>query len=264
MRRQPGFFEIEGARLEHAWWGPGPDTAPTLVLLHEALGAVSTWRTFPERLAQKTGLGVLAYAREGHGRSSPGPRPRPLTYLRDEARTLPRVLDAAGVRACLLVGHSDGASIAALHAAQAPHPALRGLVLLAPHFFVEEVTLEGIRAAVRAFERGDLREKLERHHGPNVDGAFRGWSETWLDPRFRAWDVRGALEGLVLPCTAAQGTADPYGSLAQIECVAELAPGPVDLVTLDGVGHVPHLEAPEAVERLVRHRALTVWPELDS
>lgn len=241
-------LEIGGGRLEAAWWGPEPEAAPTMVLLHEGLGSVSLWRDFPERLAAATGLGAFAYSRFGYGQSDPAALPRPLAYMHEEAReVLPRVLDAAGVRRCVLLGHSDGGSIAAIHAGSFQGTRVRGLVLLAPHFFVEEAGLAAIRAAKQAFETGDLRARLARHHR-DPDLAFRGWNGAWLDPGFpRAFDLQPDIAHIRVPVLAIQGEADPYGTVEQLRLLEREAYCPVDGLVLPGVGHNPHQDAPEAV-----------------
>ena len=165
---------VAGKRIETAWWGPFPEAAPTLVLLHEGLGSVGLWRDFPQKLAEATGCGVFAYSRRGYGRSSPVPRPRPLDYMTREAvETLPRVLDALGAERYALVGHSDGASIAAIYAGAFDDPRLASLALIAPHVFREAESLTAILAAERAYSETDLRARLARHHD-DVDGAFFG------------------------------------------------------------------------------------------
>ena len=166
-----------GHRLETAWFGPEPDAAPTLVLLHEGLGSVRGWRELPARLAETTGLGVLAYSRWGYGLSDPVSLPRPLSYMHDEAlASLPEVLEATSIRRAILLGHSDGGSIALVFAGSGLPAAGRvlGLVLEAPHVFVEDVSVQSIAAAAEAYRTTDLRARLTRQHGDNVDGAFWG------------------------------------------------------------------------------------------
>lgn len=243
----PAHLEIGGVGLETRWIGPGPADAPTLVLLHEGLGCVSTWGRFPERLSQATGHGVFIYSRAGYGRSDPVTPPRPLTYMHDEALgTLGPLLDRIGLRRGLLVGHSDGASIAAIYAGGIADPRVRGLVLMAPHFFTEEMGLVGIRQTTQAYATTDLRARLARHHGANVDGAFFGWSGAWLDPAFRDWDLLEFLPSIRVPVLAIQGRDDRYGTLAQIDALQQHAMCPVETLLLAGCGHAPHHEASEA------------------
>jgi len=242
------FLELEDHRLEYVWHGPGPEEAPTLVFLHEGLGSVSLWRDFPERLAGAVGWGALVYSRRGYGRSSPAPLPRPVGFMHDAAREeLPRVLSLTGVRQTVLVGHSDGASIALIYAAEhagQAAPRLRGLALLAPHVFVEEETLAGARAAVEAFEHGDLAARLARHHS-DVENTFRGWSGVWLDPAFRSWSIEALLPRVEVPVLVVQGENDGYGTLRQVEAISAGCRGPVTSFVLPRVGHVPFRDAPE-------------------
>ena len=247
------FIEIAGRRLDTAWWGQAPAAGPTLVLLHEGLGSVGLWRDFPARLAAATGLGVFAWSRLGYGRSDSVTPPRPVSYMHDEAAAFVRpVLDAAGVGDCVLLGHSDGASIAALYAGRERDARVRGLVLLAPHFIVEDICIAGIEAARERYLQGDLRARLARHHN-DVDGAFWGWNGAWLNPAFRAWDITEAATGIRVPTLVVQGLADPYGTVEQARIAERGIPAPVETLTLPGVGHAPHLEAPaETLEAVVR------------
>lgn len=235
---------LSGGQLEAAWWGPPPDAAPTLVLLHEGLGCVAQWRDVPQRLADATGWGVLAYSRFGYGQSDPKPLPWPMTYMHDEARLLPEVLASAGIGRYALVGHSDGGSIAAIHAAGAD-PRLTGLVMLAAHFFVEDLNIASIRRIKADYEHADLRPRLARHHR-DVDMAFRGWSDSWLDPRFRAFDITGCLPCIACPILALQGAEDPYGTDEQLRVLSAHTQAPTETLLIPGARHAPHLEAKEA------------------
>lgn len=237
----------DGRRLEAEWHGPSPGEAPTLVLLHEGLGCVAMWRDFPRALAERTGCGVLVYSRAGYGKSDPAPLPRPLDYMHHEANVvLPAVLEQAGIRQAIVVGHSDGASIAAIYAGGREDARLRGLVLMAPHFFVEDVGLENIAAAKAAYEGGALRARLARYHGDNVDVAFWGWNRAWLDPGFRDWRIDDALAQVRVPILVMQGRDDQYGTAAQVEAVERRAGGPVEALWLDKCGHSPHVDQPGA------------------
>lgn len=243
-----------GHRLEAVWHGAAPDAAPTLVFLHEGLGSVSTWRDVPAELAARSGCGALVYSRIGYGASEPVSVPRPLTYMHDEAELLPDVLDAAGVRDAILVGHSDGGSIAILHAGSS-RSRVRGLVLEAPHVFVEDLSVASIAAARDEYLHGDLRARLARHHR-DVDGAFWGWNRAWLDPGFRSWNIEDALPGIDVPILCIQGADDPYGTLAQIDAIERRAGGPTERVILADCGHAPHRDQREAtLEAIVRFAA---------
>jgi pimeloyl-ACP methyl ester carboxylesterase len=242
---RPGEIVLDGRRLETAWWGPDTGGAPTLVLLHEGLGCVALWRDVPARLAADTGCRVFAYSRFGYGQSDPVTLPRPMAYMHDEAlEVLPRVLDAAGITRAVLVGHSDGGSIAAIHAGAVRDPRITGIVLIAAHFFVENLNLHSIAQIRTEFETTDLRSRLARYHG-NVDNAFRGWSEAWLDPRFRDFDITGYLPNISVPVLALQGADDPYGTKAQLNVLERTVTSPLETSLIPGVRHAPHSEAKE-------------------
>ncbi|WP_338664395.1 alpha/beta fold hydrolase [Pararoseomonas sp. SCSIO 73927] len=241
-------FLLDGRRIEAAWWGPGPEEAPTLVLLHEGLGCVALWRDFPARLQGATGFGVVAYSRFGYGGSDTTPVPRPLDYMQVEAReVLGRVLDALGVRHAVLVGHSDGASIALIYAGSFQDRRVRGIALLAPHVMVEPFCTEEIARARDRYRGGDLRARLARYHR-DVDAAFLGWNGAWLDPGFpEALELQPEIAHVRVPILVVQGEADPYGTLEHLRIIELEAYCPVDSLLLPGVGHAPQLEAPEAV-----------------
>ncbi len=218
--------------------------SPTLVLLHEGLGSAGNWWPFADALAAASGCPVFAYSRAGYGRSSPTTLPRPIDYLEREAEVLPCVLDAAGIRDCIVIGHSDGATIAAL-AAAAGDPHIHAAVLIAPHVVVEAVTLEGVRRATKAFETGDLRLRLAAQH-LDVDDAFRGWSDAWLDPERCDWDVRVAMRRLTVPLLLIQGEMDQYGTTLQIDAVTQSCPH-AEVHHLHGLGHAPQDQEPTAI-----------------
>jgi len=246
-----GFLDLGPMRLEYRMIGPRPDVAPTLVLLHEGLGAVGVWNSFPDELAAATGAGVLAYSRAGYGQSSPAKLPRPVSFMHDEARdVLPRVLDAIGFRRGLLVGHSDGASIAAIYAGSIQDHRVRGLALMAPHFFTEDMGLAEIARAKVAFEQGNLRAKLARLHA-DPENAFYSWCGPWLDPEFRKWDLSDALAHIRVPMLIVQGENDQYGTVRQIEVAQEECYCPVEVALLADTRHAPYREAPAATLRAI-------------
>jgi pimeloyl-ACP methyl ester carboxylesterase len=257
------FLDISGQRLEYRMIGPRPHEAPTLVLLHEGLGCVAMWGDFADKLAEETGSGVFVYSRAGYGRSSPATLPRPVTYMHEEALSvLPKLLDAIGFRRGLLVGHSDGASIATIYSGNVEDHRVRGLALIAPHFFTEDSGIAAIAAAGEAYATTDLRDRLARYHA-DVDNAFRGWNDVWLDPAFRKWDITEELAYIRVPILIVQGEADQYGTVRQIEVAREECYCPVEVTLLPGVKHSPQREAPQAtlatvagfVNRLLRdHR----------
>ncbi len=213
------------------------------MLLHEGLGCIDLWRDVGERLAAMTEWGVFAYSRFGYGQSDPAALPWPMTYMHDEALTvLPRVLDAAGIGRAVLVGHSDGGSIAAIHAGATRDPRLLGVVTLAAHFFVEPMNISAIERISRTYVTGDLRARLGRYHR-DVDNAFHGWSGAWLDPRFRNFDICSYLARIAVPILALQGEDDPYGTEAQLRAVHDHARVAVETRLIPGARHAPHLEA---------------------
>jgi pimeloyl-ACP methyl ester carboxylesterase len=237
---------LDGKPLETAWWGPPASEAPTLVLLHEGLGSVGLWRDFPAALQAATGFGVFAYSRFGYGRSATITLPRPLSYMHDEARwVLARVLDAAGIRRSVLVGHSDGGSIAMIYAGEHDDPRVAGLATIAAHFIVEDICVTSIAGITRDYEAGSLRARLARHHD-DVEAAFRGWSGAWLDPAFRAWDISRQVEGIRVPTLLLQGADDPYGTVEQLRVAERHAYCPLETQLIAGAKHSPHVEAPEA------------------
>jgi pimeloyl-ACP methyl ester carboxylesterase len=240
-----GHLTIGAASLEYRMIGPRPDAAPTIVMLHEGLGSVTTWGDFPQKVAEHTGAGVFVYSRAGYGKSSTITLPRPLDYMQREAtEVLPPLLAAIGFRRGILFGHSDGATVAAWYGGSVQDHRVRGLILMAPHFFMEASNIAAIRKAVESYETTDFRSRLARHHA-DVDAAFRGWSGAWLDPGFAQFDTTEALAYIRVPVLVVQGAADPYGTLAQVRAVAEECYCPVETAVLDGVGHAPHREKPD-------------------
>jgi pimeloyl-ACP methyl ester carboxylesterase len=237
-------IELDGKTIEAKWWGPGPEEAPTIVMLHEGLGCVALWRDTPAKLAEATGCGVFAYSRFGYGASSPVPLPRPLTYMHDEAlKNLGPIMDSAGIKRAVLLGHSDGGSIATIYAGGVQDFRLRGAILIAAHFFTEDMGIASIEAAKTAYETTNLREKLARYHA-DADNAFRGWNGAWLDPDFRNWRIDDYIPTIRVPVLLVQGSADEYGTLAQFDCFAKEAYCPVETAIIDGAGHSPHLSHP--------------------
>jgi pimeloyl-ACP methyl ester carboxylesterase len=240
-------IRVDGRRLE-AVELPGDSDSPPLVLLHDGLGSVSAWRRFPEALHAATSRRVIAFSRFGHGRSDPPPAPRTPAFFHEEATfVLPEVLRQVEAEDPVLVGHSDGASIALIHAGM--HPVL-GLVLIAPHVVVEEVTIAAARETRERFETDDLRERMARHH-VDPDVAFWNWYDVWLDPAFRAWSLEPDAERVACPVLLVQGADDVYGTLDQLDRIEARVRGPVRRVVFPG-GHRLHREAPE---RLVREVA---------
>jgi pimeloyl-ACP methyl ester carboxylesterase len=247
---------VSGRRLEVRWIGSarGPGV-PTLVFLHEGLGSVALWKDFPDRVASAMGWPALVYSRFGYGRSDPTPLPRPITFLEDEAiDVLPRLLDAAGITDAVLIGHSDGGSIALIHASAFPssaaargHGRIRAVIAEAPHVFVEEVTLVSIRRAGHAYRDGTLRRRLERYHA-DPDAAFWGFHDVWLDSRFETWRIDDRLRSIDVPLLVIQGEDDPYGTMRQVEAIRHRAGSPVEtFAPPPPCGHAPHVTRPDLV-----------------
>ncbi len=231
------YLEVQGHRLEYTQL-PGADAqAQELVFLHEGLGSVALWRDFPARVAAETGHGALVYSRLGYGQSDPITAKRRVDFMHEEGlRVLPELLDKLGVARPILIGHSDGASIALIHAGGAGR-AVAGVVVMAPHVLVEDVSIQRIEAAKRAYEATDLRERLARYHA-DVDSAFRGWNDVWLDPAFRGWNIEELLPHIEAPILAIQGEEDEYGTMDQLDRLARGARGGAA-----PIGEVPALAA---------------------
>ena len=239
------FVDIDGQPLEYQLFSAVQRDRPTLVMLHEGLGSVALWREFPARLAQASGCRTLCWSRRGYGHSAPLLVPRTASYLHEEAlRHLPSLLAALAIERPVLIGHSDGGSIALLYAATWPDR-VAGVVVLAPHEFVEEKALLGIRLAGEAYASSDWPQKLGRYHR-DPDAVFRAWHDTWLSPEFRSWDITGCLSKITCPILAIQGEDDEYATMRQIECIAEAA-ADVDLLKLADCRHSPHRDQPQAV-----------------
>jgi len=241
------YLRVDGHKLEIAWHGPGPGEAPTLVFLHEGLGCVGLWRDFPANLAAATGCGAFVYSRLGYGKSDPCELPRPIRFMHTEGlEMLPRVLAAAGIEDCILVGHSDGGSIAIVYAGGTAAVPLRGLITAAAHVFCEQLSVDSIRTAKEQYEKNDLRAKLVKYHGANTTCAFRGWNDVWLHPDFRQWNIEPYLPGIQIPMLAIQGQEDQYGTPAQIEAIKKhTGPGTETLLFPD-CRHAPHVEQEQA------------------
>ncbi|MDQ8730987.1 alpha/beta hydrolase [Bradyrhizobium sp. LHD-71] len=249
--KEAGRLTIGASELEYRTIGPAPDQAATIVMLHEGLGSVGLWADFPDRLAAATGCGVFVYSRASYGASSPVTLPRPLDYMHIEAlEVLPKVLEQMGFRRGLLVGHSDGASIAAIYAGGIQDHRIRGLSLIAPHFIVEDVSVSSIAAIKANYEGGELRAKLSRWHS-DVDNAFYGWNGAWLDPKFREWDISEYLTYIRVPVQVVQGADDQYGTVRQIEVAEAECYCPVDVAMISNAAHSPHREEPEATLKAV-------------
>jgi pimeloyl-ACP methyl ester carboxylesterase len=222
---------------------PAARSSGTIVMLHEGLGSIAMWKDFPQRIAEATGCGVLVYSRYGHGKSAGLAEKRPVDFMHQEAKVvLPDLLRQLEIERPILLGHSDGASIALIYAGTWPEH-VRGLVLEAPHVFVEEFGLRSTRAIREIYESTELREKLARYHD-HVDEMFRGWNDIWLDPQFRSWNIEEYLSSITCPTLVIQGENDEYGTLAHVEAIQRRVPGAQALI-LPRCGHSPHRDQPE-------------------
>ena len=243
------FLDAAGHSLEYEWIGGGE---PTLVFLHEGLGSIRQWRDFPAQVAAATGCRALLYNRYGYGNSDVLAEPSvTVRFMHDEALVaLPELLAKLEIDSPVLVGHSDGASIALIYAG-AGHP-VRGLALIAPHVFVEEIGVRSIERVRRQFETTDLPQRLGRYHR-DARKTFYLWNDAWLDPRFRHWNIEEYLPSVSAPVLAIQGADDEYGTMAQLRSIRERVKGSCELLELAGCGHSPHRDQPEAVlEALAR------------
>ncbi len=246
MQERNYFIQANGNKLQVREINPSKSPGAceeTLVFLHEGLGSIEQWRDFPRLLAEATGMRALLYDRYGFGGSDPLKEPRDRMYLQREAHeSLPAVLESCKVDKPILIGHSDGGTIALLYAARFPESA-RGVITEAAHVFVEEVTVAGIVEAVAAYETGTLREKLTRFHGDRTDAMFRGWSDTWLTPEYREWNIESILEAIDCPVLAIQGENDEYGTIAQLQAIAGKVSGRSEYLLIPDCGHIPHHQA---------------------
>ena len=239
------FTDIDGAPIEYEL-AVGDPERPPLVFLHEGLGSIDLWRGVPDEVAAGAGgATVLTYARHGYGASGPAQMPRPVTYMHHEADVvLPALLEAMGLERPVLVGHSDGASIALLYAG-AGNP-VAGLACLAPHVFVEPESIVGIEQTRVVFESTDMSNRMARYHR-DAAATFRGWNDVWLNEQFRSWNIEDRLGGITAPVLAIQGRGDQYGTLAQLDAIESGVAGPFDRLVLDEVGHSPHTQTRDDV-----------------
>ena len=251
MLSDRGFLDLPPMRLEYRMIGPHPDAAPAIVMLHEGLGSVDLWGQFPDQIATATGAGVFVYSRAGYGKSTGATLPRSTSFMVEEAcEVLPRILQAIGFRRGFLLGHSDGASIATIYTGSVEDHRVRGLLLIAPHFFVEEMGLAEIRRAGKSFASGALREKLKPWHA-DVDCAFRSWNEPWTHRDFQKWDITEVLGYIRVPVLIVQGENDQYGTLKQIEVAQQECFCPVETLVIPRIRHIPYREAPDITLKAV-------------
>lgn len=239
------FISVQGHRLEYELIPSADTAAPVIVFLHEGLGSLSLWRDFPRRVVETTGCPALVYSRYGYGQSDPLTAPRRIDFMHDEGlKTLPELLDKLKIEKPILFGHSDGASIAIIYAGGSRRP-LSGLIVMAPHVLVENVSVKSIRAAKKAYDTTDLRDKLARYHA-DPDSAFRGWNDAWLSPEFLKWNIEEYLSGISCPVLAIQGQRDEYGTMDQIDRIVRQVSN-AEALKLAECRHSPHRDQPERV-----------------
>jgi len=236
-------------RLEYQWVGVPSSPHPPIVFLHEGLGSLAMWKDFPAAFCVEHGFRGLVFSRYGYGQSTPKPAVErwPPSFMHAQAHeVLPLLFGALGIERPWLFGHSDGASIATIYAGSVQDHRVRGLILIAPHFFTEDMGIAAIARAKEAYATTDLRAKLARWHA-DVDNAFRGWNEAWLDPEFCKWDITTELAYIRVPVLIVQGADDQYGTVKQIEAAERECYCPVEVALLPGVRHSPHREAPDVL-----------------
>ena len=244
-------LDVCGHELEVLRVRSGREEAPELVFLHEGLGSVSHWKDFPARVAEATGCPVTVYSRYGSGNSDLLSQPHGVRYMHEEAlQSLPHLLSQLEIDNPILVGHSDGGSIAIIYAGV--HDRVRGLVLLAPHVFVEDVSVASISQARVKFETTNLPEKLARHHR-DAARTFWGWNDIWLHPEFRSWNIEEYLPRVTCPALVIQGLEDQYGTMAQVEAIQRQSGGPVEVLALEDCRHSPQRDQPEKVIEAIRN-----------
>lgn len=239
------FIQVQDHRIEYDFVHTSGADAPVMIFLHEGLGSLSMWKDFPSRVAHATGCNALVYSRYGYGQSDALTASRHVDFMHDEAlKALPELLDRLEVQRPILFGHSDGGSIALIHAGGSGRP-VAGVIAMAPHVVVEDISIRSIKAAKQTYETTALKDRLGRYHA-HPDSAFRGWNDIWLHPEFRHWNIEEFLPPIMCPILAIQGEDDEYGTMQQIDLIARFA-SDVDLLKLTDCRHSPHLDQPEAV-----------------
>ncbi len=247
-----GFLTVKSHKIEYVILQPANhfENLPTIVMLHEGLGSVAMWKDFPQQVSDSTGCNVMVYSRYGHGNSDPKFDDRGIQHQHIEAlEFLPEILDTLEIKSPILFGHSDGASIALIYTGGLNRD-VAGLILMAPHVMVEDLTISSIEAARDAYNNGDLKQKLCKYHD-NVDSAFYGWNNVWLHPEFINWNIEEYLPTITCPVLAIQGFDDEYGTMEQIEIIKRKVTN-VDLLKLHTCGHSPHRDQPLHVLKAVQ------------
>jgi len=238
-----GSYEIYGIELEYKFIETIQINSPTLVLLHEGLGSIALWKDFPEQLHKATGCSVLAYSRQGYGASAKAELPRTTKYMHHEGEViLPVVLDYFNITNSVLIGHSDGASIALIHAGSTQEQRIKALILLAPHVFVEDITIQSIQKAKDVFQNSNLPDKLAKYHKLNIEHVFWGWNDIWLHPEFKDWNIEEYLPQINIPLLIIQGRQDQYGTTLQVEKILRQTHGQASCSIFENCQHSPHAD----------------------
>jgi len=248
------YLKIGDTRMEYAWIGRVRNPKkPVLVFLHEGLGCIAMWRDFPEQLCEAVAMSGFVYSRAGYGGSDGIELPRPITYQEDEAHLLDSILDAMNIERAIHIGHSDGGTIALIHAGIDNRNRVMSAVTMAAHVFNEEICIRGILDARKIWDATDLRDKLKRYHGANVDNAFLGWNDTWQRDDYWHWNVEKYLSGISCPLLVMQGKDDHYGSERQVDSIVKGTDGAAQKLMLDDCGHNPHIDQTEITISAIQH-----------
>jgi pimeloyl-ACP methyl ester carboxylesterase len=248
------YLNASGKQLEYTWaHRPPVADEPVLVFLHEGLGCIAMWRDFPTQMSASLDMPGLVYSRAGYGGSDPITLPRPITYQEDEAKgALNEVLDTLGIRQSILIGHSDGGTIGLIHAGCDTEERVLGAVTMAAHVFNEQICIDGIKEVQKVWDTTDLREKLKRYHGENVDVAFHGWNDTWQRDDYWHWNVEQYLPAITCPLLVMQGIDDHYGSMKQVDAIIDGAGGAAEKLMLPNCGHNPHFDQSDMTMNAIR------------
>ena len=240
------FLDIKNNQIEYITFGNFSNKSPVLILLHEGLGSVAMWRDIPKLIHEKTKMNILVYSRIGYGKSSKAELPRPTNYMSIEAEEyLPIILQKLSIKKYFLIGHSDGGTIAALASINKSSVELLGTILIAPHFFVENESIKAIEETIDQYKNKKLKSKLEKYHD-DVDNAFFGWSNVWLSPKFKEWNISNHLSKIKTPILVLQGTNDPYGTLNQVKTLEDKLNSTLKKIIIKNCGHNPFYEYPDA------------------
>lgn len=243
------YLNVDGKNIEYQWVIEPKQDQGVIVFLHEGLGCKDMWKGFPKKLAQQTGLAALTYSRAGYGLSSSIQLPRNQNYMQDEGiDVLPKLLSALGIQKSVLFGHSDGGSIALINAGAHPNSSVQAIILEAPHVFIEKKTVDSITQVAKNYQNSHLKKALSKYHGDNLDCAFYGFVDTWLNPVYaKNWNIEGYVKNVNVPTLLFQGDNDEFGTSEQVNRIQAQIKGEFEAVMIENCGHVPHVEQPDLV-----------------